>query len=224
MSESGNACHLRVPLLRSFPALIPLLPSSFPAAARFRGGWGGGVPCGPTLPIQLYFSTAQRKASCSPGTSRAGEPGTDISQTCSAWSSRAQQQPTVTEPACSPFPRLGQGKLWEGRCSPKGTGPDAQDQSSARLEPGHGGAGAAPAGEPSVLLGVSMGHAAGSVLPRCLWDSSPRCLQPWAHTTFALHSAPIPGGSSAALEDPCSAGRQCEMPEVVAALCPCPGH
>lgn len=59
------------------------------------------------------------------------------------------------------FPSLGQGEQWEGRCSLKGSGPASQHQSSAHPQPGHEGAEAALAGEPSVLLGDARG--------RCCW-------------------------------------------------------
>lgn len=44
-------------------------------------------------------------------------------------------------------------------------------------------------GSQASCWGVPTGGAAGSILPRCPWDSSPHCLQPWANASFALQSA-----------------------------------
>lgn len=84
--------------------------------------------------------------------------------------------------------------------------------------------GAAPAGEPSVLLGDAHGT-------RCWLCPAPVSLglRPSLPTAVGPHLlcpsvCPRPWRSSAALEDLGFAGRQHETPELVAAPCPCPGH
>ena len=56
-----------------------------------------GRPPIPAPPIQPSSGAPQSKGPGIPSMRRGGEDSTDISHTCSTWSSRAQQQPMATK-------------------------------------------------------------------------------------------------------------------------------